>query len=430
MSSSLRRAALTGIGVVSPLGLDARSLGQSLRAGRSGVRAIRSFDASGFPVRIGGEIDQFDPRDYLEKKDRKQLKMMVRTIQLAVAGARLALVDGGAKSDTFDPARFGVAFGTGTIPGELADLAPAGLASLDESTGRIDLKRWGQEGMSSIPPMWMLNHVPNMPACHVSIVNNAQGPNNTITQSDAASLLALGEAYRIIQRDSADVMLAGGADTRINPISLIRFSLFSRLSRRNEEPEKASRPFDRQRDGQVLAEGAGVVLLEDLDHARRRGATVYAEVVGFGSAFDRGRTGRGLARAIHAALTEAGISPVELDHVNAHAAGNQEDAWEARGLLEALGEARTPVLPVKSYIGNAGAGASVIELAASLLALNDGIAPGALNQDYPDPECGALIIPREPRKVTKPYVLKVACTELGQCAAVVVRGGTWSCVAG
>ena len=276
MHPSPRRAAITGIGIVGPLGLDAHTFSQALRASRSGVRTIRSFDASGFPVRIGGEIDHFDPRDYLEKKDRKQLKMMVRTIQLAVAAARLSLIDAKADAGSFDPVRFGVEFGTGTIPGELADLGPAGLASLDESTGKIDMKLWGRDSLPTIPPMWMLNHVPNMPACHVSILNNAQGPNNTVTISDAASLLALGEAYRIIQRDSADVMLAGGADTRINPISLIRYSLFGRLSRRNEEPEKACRPFDRQRDGQVLAEGAGVVLLEELSHAaRRRGRHLF-----------------------------------------------------------------------------------------------------------------------------------------------------------
>jgi 3-oxoacyl-[acyl-carrier-protein] synthase II len=417
-----RRAVVTGIGVVCPLGLDAASFAEALREGRSGVRTFRSFDASNFPVRIGGEIDGFDARNYLDRKDRKQLKMMVRTIQLAVAGARLALDDGRLDSAALDPARFGVEFGTGTIPGDLADLGAAACASLD-TRGMIDLRRWGIDGLPVIPPMWMLNHVPNMPACHVSILHNAQGPNNTITQSDAAGLLALGEAYRILQRDSADVLLAGGADTRTNPISLIRHSLFGRLSRRNEEPEKACRPFERRRDGQVLAEGAGVVVLEEFEHARRRGARIDAEVVGFASSFDRGRTGQGLARAVRAALLEAGVGPNDLDHVNAHACGKvEEDAWEARGLCEALGEARVPVLAVKSAIGNLGTGASIVELAASLLALRTGVMPGTLNQDEPDPACPVLVA-REPRTVSKPYVLKVACTEMGQCAALVVRRG-------
>jgi 3-oxoacyl-[acyl-carrier-protein] synthase II len=416
-----RRVVLTGIGVVSPLGLGLASFAQALRAGRSGVRAVRSFDASALPVRIGGEIDRFDARAYLEKKDRKQLKMMVRTIQLGVAAARLAVDDSRLDPASIDPARCGVCLGTGTIPGELADLALAASASLDEQTGKIDLRRWGRDAMPTIPPMWMLNHVPNMQACHVSILHNAQGPNNTITQSSAASLLALGEACRIIDRGAAEIMLTGGADTRINPISFLRYSLFSQLSQRNEEPEKACRPFDRQRDGQVLGEGGTLFVLEEREHARRRGARIHAEIVGFGSAFDRGRTGHGLARAVRAAFVHAGIGPGDIDHVNAHAGGSvAEDAWEARGLQEALGDTPVPVLAVKSFMGNLGTGASTTELAASLLALDEGVMPGTLNYDHPDPDC-PVSVAREPRTVTKSCVLKVACTELGQCAAVVVR---------
>jgi 3-oxoacyl-[acyl-carrier-protein] synthase II len=423
MPHSQRRVVLTGIGVICPLGLDARSFAQALQAGQSGVRAIRSFDASAFPVRIGSEIDGFDPRDYLEKKDRKQLKMMVRTIQLAVAAARRALDDSRLDLTAIDPTRFGVCFGTGTIPGELSDLSPAGLASLDEQTGMIDMRRWGRDGLPTIPPMWMLNHVPNMPACHVSILNNAQGPNNTITQSDAASLLALGEAVRIVGRGTADIMLAGGADTRINTISFVRHCLFGRLSQRNDEPEKACRPFDLRRDGQVLGEGGSALLVEEREHALRRGARVYAEVLGFASGFDRERTGRGLARAIRIAMTEANVTPSDIDHVNAHGAGGiTEDAWEARGLCEALGVERVPVLAVKGALGNLSTGASTIELAASLLALEAGVMPGTLNHDDPDPDCPVLVT-REPRTITRPCVLKVAYTEMGQCAAVVVRRG-------
>jgi 3-oxoacyl-[acyl-carrier-protein] synthase II len=423
--SSSRRVVLTGIGVVCPLGLDVSSFAQALRAGRSGVRAVRSFDASAMPVRIGGEIEGFDARNYLEKKDRKQLKTMVRTIQLGVAAARLAVDDSQLDLAAVDPSRFGVCLGTGTVPGELTDLGLAARASLDECIGKIDLRRWGSDAIATIPPMWMLNHVPNMQACHVSILNNAQGPNNTITQSSAASLLALGEAYRIVERGTAEIMLAGGADTRVNPITFLRHCLFSQLSCRNDEPEKACRPFDRQRDGQVLAEGGTVFVLEERDHARRRSARIHAEVLGFGSAFDRGRTGQGLARAVRAALTQAGVAPGDIDHVNAHAGGSvADDAWEARGLREALGDVSVPVLAVKSYMGNLGTGASATELAASLLALGEGVMPGTLNYDHPDPDCPVSVAP-EPREVTKPCVLKVACTELGQCAAVVIRKSEW-----
>jgi 3-oxoacyl-[acyl-carrier-protein] synthase II len=381
------------------------------------VRTLSSFDPSPLPVRIGGEIDAFDARPYVDKKHRKSLKMMIRTIQLGVAAARLAADDARMNEASVDPSRFGVEFGSGTVPGELADLGEAGCVSREG--GPIDLRRWGSEGLALIPPMWMLNHVPNMTACHVSILHNAQGPNNTVTQSDAAGLFALGEAVRIIQRDAADVMLAGGADTRTNPITLVRYCLFSELSRRNDEPERACRPFDSDRDGQVLGEGAGVIMAEELEHACRRNARIVAEVLGFATAFDSGRTGQGLARAIHRALHEAGVGPEAVDHVNAHAAGTSAgDAWEARGLRQALGD--VPVVAIKSYIGNMGTGAPLVELAASLSALRDGVVPATLNHDKTDPACRVCVL-REPRPSRRPCVLKVSCTERGQCAALVVK---------
>jgi 3-oxoacyl-[acyl-carrier-protein] synthase II len=414
-----RRVVLTGTGVVTPIGLDLPSFADNLLAGRGGVTRIASFDPSALPVQIGGEVRGFDPRNYLDKKDRKSLKMMVRTIQFAVASARLALEDAGLAAGSFDPARFGIAFGTGTIPGDPVDIGPAAQVAFDESNGHVDLARWGRDAIGTIPPMWMLNHVPNMPACHVSILNNLQGPNNTITQSDAAGLLALGEGLGVIRRDAADLMLAGGSDTRTNPISMIRYCHFGRLSKRNDDPEHACRPFDRDRDGQVVGEGAGAVVLEERGHALRRGARVRAEVLGFGAAFDRQRDGRGLARAVRAALADAGVSVAQLDHVNAHAAGAVvEDAWEARGLREAVGD--VPVLAVKSYLGNLGPGGSTAELAASLVALERGTVPATRNYRHPDPACAVNVI-REARPVVRDCVLKVACTERGQCAAVVLR---------
>jgi 3-oxoacyl-[acyl-carrier-protein] synthase II len=285
------------------------------------------------------------------------------------------------------------------------------------------LPRWGRDGMPLIPPTWLLNHIPNMGACHISVMHNAQGPNNTVTQTDVASLLALGEAYRIIQDDRAEVMLAGGADAKLVTISMARQSKFSPLSRRNDAPEKASRPFDRNRDGRVLGEGAGALVVEELAHAQRRGAVIRAEVCGFAAAFDRGRTGAGMARAVRLALTQAGLSPRDLGHVNAHGYSTTvDDIWEARGLREALGsETAVPVFAPKSYIGNLGAGAQATELAFSLLALRQGTLPGTLNYDTPDPDC-ALNISRSPRPLEGRTFLKVGCTERGQCAALVCRG--------
>jgi 3-oxoacyl-[acyl-carrier-protein] synthase II len=425
MSVSSRRAVITGIGIISPIGLDVASYWRSLLEGRSGIRLIQSFDASGLPVRIAGELSNFNPKDYLEKEQRKSLRVMARTIQLAVAGAQRALDDGKVDKSKLEPTRFGVEFGAGLIATELHDLIEAASISDNCQPGHVDLEKWGDQGIPLIQPLWMLKYLPNMLACHVSILHDARGPNNSITESDVASLLALGEAYRILLRDQADFFLVGGAESKINPLSMVRQCLFEHLSHRNEEPARACRPFDRSRDGLVLGEGAGVFVVEDLEHARRRGARIYAEIAGFGAAFDPNQRGDGVARAIRAALGDAGIGPEDVDHVNAHGLSTPEsDAWEARGLHEVFGACSppVPVFAAKSYIGNLGAGGSTTELAASVLAMsNNACVPPTLNYEQADPGCPIAVLSREPRPITRPYVVKVSFTQMGQCAAVVVR---------
>ncbi len=423
MRSSSRRAVITGLGVASPLGLDLVSFWDALRTGRSGVRPISSFDASGLPVRFAGEIVGFDAKNYVDKKERKSLKVMARVIQLAVAASQLALNDAHVDKQQLDPARFGVEFGAALIATDIAELGPAAQLSANCQPGVVDLDKWGQEGLGAMPPLWMLKYLPNMLACHVSILHNAQGPNNSITQTEVSGMLALGEAYRIIARNQADFFLVGGADSKLNPLSLTRQALFEPLSRRNDSPQAASRPFDRDRDGLVVGEGAGVFVLEELEHARKRGARIYAEVVGFGSSFDRDRSGPGLARAIRAALADAKVGPEQIDHVNAQGfSGVEMDAWEARAIHEVFGACRPPV-PVfapKSYFGNLGAGSGTTELAASLLALANSQLPGTLNYEKPDPAC-PVAVSATPQPVRRDYVLKISFTEIGQCAAVVCR---------
>jgi len=282
------------------------------------------------------------------------------------------------------------------------------------------LPRWGEQGLAAITPLWMLKYLPNMHACHISVLHNAQGPNNTITESDVAPLLALGEAVRILRRDQADLFLVGGTDSKINPLSMVRQSLFRQLSKRQDSPDKACRPFEKNRDGVVLGEGAGVLCVEDLQHAQQRGAPIVAELVGFGSSFDQGRTGKGLARAMRTALHQAGLQPNDIDHVNAHGLGSPtDDVWEAKGIHEVFSDA-TPVWAVKSYTGSMSAGSPLAELAASLLALQHGTLPATLNYDQPDPDC-PVAVQKIARATTKPYVVKVSYTDLGQCAAVVCR---------
>jgi 3-oxoacyl-[acyl-carrier-protein] synthase II len=422
MAITTRRAVFTGIGVLTPIGQGPQDFWSALSSRRSGITAISSFDASRLPVRIGGEIRDFDAREYVEKKDRKSLKVMARTIQLAVAAAQRALADSGVDRMALDPDRFGVEFGASLIASELGELGPAAQRSVNGRADHVDLERWGTEGLANMPPLWMLKYLPNMLACHVAIMHDARGPNNSITESDVASLLAIGEAFRILRRDQADFFLTGSGESKLNPLSLARQCLFQDLSKRNSEPERASRPFDLKRDGMVIGEGAGILVLEDLDHARRRGARIYAELAGFGSAFDRDRKGNGIAAAMHAAMTDAGISREDVDHINAHGVSSVEgDAWEARGIRLAFGGDNPPILAVKSYIGNLGAASGSTELVASLLAFHHGILPSTLNYEQADPRCPVRVAVGDEIKSRKAYGIKLGFTELGQCAALVLR---------
>jgi 3-oxoacyl-[acyl-carrier-protein] synthase II len=293
------------------------------------------------------------------------------------------------------------------------------LASSDGSPGPVDMPAWGRH-IETVEPTWMLKYLPNMAACHTTILLDLQGPSNSITSDDAASLLALGEAFRIIARGDADGMLVGASESKISILSLARHNLFLPLSKRNDEPAKACRPFDADRDGMVIGEGAAVLVLEDLEHARQRGAAIKAEVCGYGAAFDVRRDGSGLARAIAAALAEAKVTPAELDHVNAHGYGAPElDLREAAGLRAAVGG--VPVFAAKGYIGNLGAAAGLAELYFDLLATAHRELPPTLNCDRPDLKCAIAVHNRGLRPIAKPYALKVAYTDLGQCAAVVLR---------
>lgn len=421
MSQSSRRVVLTGIGIVNPIGIGAPAFWDSLSRGQSGIRPVQCFDTSALPCRFGGEIVGFDAKKFIAKDNRKSLRVMARGIQLAVAAAQLAMDDAKVDKTKLDPARFGVEFGAALLATELNDIAAASKASSNCLPGGVDMTKWGEIGIPLIQPLWMLKYLPNMLACHVSIFHDAQGPNNTITESEVASLLALGEAYRIIARDQADIFLVGGADSKINPLSMLRQCIFGNLSRRNEAPEQASRPFEQDRDGIVLGEGGTVFVMEELEHARKRNARIYAEVVGFSAAFDAKRNGDGIARTIRIAMENAGVGVQDIDHVNAHGQSSQEvDVREARAIKSAFDGSDVSVFAAKSYFGNLGAGSDVSELAASLLGMEHGQLPKTLNYEHPDPAC-PIHVNREMRPTSRPCFVKIGMTELGQCAAVVCR---------
>jgi 3-oxoacyl-[acyl-carrier-protein] synthase II len=420
MSAANRRVVLTGIGIVSSIGQDAASFWNGLAQGSCGIKPITLFDPTPLLTRFAGEITKFDAKAYLSKEGKKSLRVMARSIQMAVAAAQLALDDAGVDKTKIDPTRFGTEFGAGLIPSELTELGEASYISTEANQHEVDLNIWGEKGIPAIQPLWMLKYLPNMLACHVSILHNAQGPNNSITESDVASLLALGEATRILRRDQSDIFFVGGADSKINPLSMTRQQLFGLLSRQNEAPTSALKPFDLHRNGLVLGEGGCVLIAEDLEHAKKRGARILGEVVGFGSTFDRGMAGKSLARAIRIALKQADITPGDVDHVNAFGLGSVKlDAWEARGIHEVFGTS-VAVWSVKPNIGHLGAGSGLIEFAASLLAMKHGVLPRTLNYETPDPACPVQILTKD-RPITKPYFVKIGFTEMGQSAAVVCR---------
>ncbi len=426
MAATSRRVVITGIGIISPIGLNAASYWRSLEEGRSGVRPIRTFDASGLPVRFAGEIPDFNAKDYVEKENRKSLRVMARTIQLAVAGAQRALEDGKVDKSKLDPTRFGVEFGAGLIATELLDLADAARVSANCQPGRVDLEKWGEQGIPVIQPLWMLKYLPNMLACHISILHDAQGPNNSITESDVASLLALGEAYRILVRDQADFFLVGGAESKLNPLSMVAAvpvrALVAHATRR---PSKACRPFDRQRDGLVLGEGAGVLVVEELEHARKRGAESTRKSSVSGRPSIPTLRGDGLARAVRAALAEAGIGPrMSITSTRTGCPRELSDAWEARNLargvrrLLASGCRCSPPRVTSATWEPAAARPSWppacwawCTAACRRRSITNNLTP-------PVP---SRYIPERRGRLSRPFVVKVSFTQMGQCAAMVVR---------
>jgi 3-oxoacyl-[acyl-carrier-protein] synthase II len=422
-----RRTVITGCGALTPIGNDAASIWDSLSAGKSGVQTISAFDVSRLPCRVAGEIRDFVARKHLDNKNEheksmgKSLKLMARTIQLGLIAAKFAMKDAGLERGKYDSTRFGIVFGASLISIEVNDIVDASRAAMENSDGgKVDMVGWGAKGIETIEPTWMLKFLPNMAACHISVLYDLQGPSNSITEDDVASLNALGEAHRHIGRGQADAFLVGGADNKISHLSLARHTLFLPFSKRNDDPAGACRPFDRDRDGTVLGEGATVLVVEELEHAKKRGANIVAEVVGFASAFDAKRDGSGLVRAIRAALKEAGIGPEDLDHVNAHGLGAKaQDAWEASALQAAVGN--VPVLATKGYTGNLGPAAGVTELGFSLLAMRNGVLPPTINHQATDPDCRLVVHAKRLRPITKAYFLKVGFTGMGQSAAVVVK---------
>jgi 3-oxoacyl-[acyl-carrier-protein] synthase II len=427
-----RRVVITGMGMISPLGIGLEANWSALHEGRGGVGRLEAFPIEGLPCNAAGEVKDFSPKalaiDKHRKALQKNLKYMARDIQLAVAASELAIVDSGLVDGGFDPARIGIDLGAGMISSDLDELAPA----INLSTGgddTFDFEVYGKEGIPEIEPLWMLKYLPNMLACHISILNDCRGPSNTITQGEAASNAAIGEAFRIIQRGQADLMITGGADSKIHPLSFIRMKLNGVNCRWEGDPSAACRPFDARRSGVVPGEGAGILVIEELEHAWRRGAKIYGELIGFGSACDaRSRggidpEGRGTELAVLASLRDSQLSPDQVGHVNAHGWSTVEsDLAEARAYARVFGRG-VPVVGLKGYTGNTSSGCGAIELIASLLATQAGLLPTTLNCDDLDPQIEIDVVRGTPRPSENPVFVNLNLNRYGQVAALAVRGG-------
>jgi len=430
-----RRVVITGMGVVCPLGLSLEALWDGLVSGRSAVGPLESFAASGLPLRhaaeareFTGDIDNFGPLDGERKKAiRKGLKVMCRESQMAVAAAQRALHDCGITPDQHRPERFGCVFGSDymlTLPEDFT----AAVAACRSAEGTFVFDRWAGEGMPLLNPLWLLKYLPNMPASHIAIYNDLRGPSNSVTIREASGHLAIGEATMTIQRGAADVMLAGATGTRVHPMKTVHALQSEQVALGDDDPTRWSRPFDRDRKGMVLGEGAAVLVLEELGHALARGARVYGEVVGHAARQSSDASGVGIRRqalmlSMRGALAKAGDAAARLGHVHAHGLSTVTgDRDEAAALHDVLGAAigTLPTVAAKSHFGNLGAGSGVVECIASVLALRHGQLFPLLNHEAADPDCG--IRPARAGDPAGELFISSAVTPQGQAASVVIRG--------
>jgi 3-oxoacyl-[acyl-carrier-protein] synthase II len=432
----MRRVVITGIGVISPVGIGAKAFWDNLLAGKVGVRRIQAWDPGGFPSQVGGEVPAYKIGDYVPKSYRKATKVMARDIELAVVAADDAFKDAGLKSKAYTEtpdiptARFGCNIGAGLINVDLNELTAALSTSRSPDNGnKLDLKRWGADGINNLTPLWLLKYLPNMLACHVTIIHELKGPSNTITCADASSHLAIGEAFRTIQRGAADLAICGGAETKVLPMSVMRQVLLRRVTEtHNDSPETAVRPFDADADGTAVGEGGGLLILEEYEHAKKRGAKIYAELVGFGASQDSYSVtkpdpkGVSYGKAISKALADAKLPPTAVNVMVPCGLGiPSHDRAELAGLHQVFGGGleRVPLAPIKAQTGNLAAGSGV-DAAAAVLALHHKKIPAALNTRKPIDGVKLNVRP-EPRDAKIDVAVSSVYSLGGQNAALVFK---------
>jgi 3-oxoacyl-[acyl-carrier-protein] synthase II len=410
-----RRVVITGVGLVCALGIGTDETWKNLLAGQSGIGSITLFDTTGFDCRIAGEVKNFDPFQWIEKKE---LKKMGRFIQLALAGA-----DAAVKMARWSP--------------EQSDLDEVGVY-VSSGIGGFDIierEHWKlvQGGPGKISPFFIPSAIVNLASGHISIRYGARGPNSATATACSASAHAIGDSFKIIERGAAEMMICGGTEATITPMGVGGFASMKALSTRNDDPAHASRPFDALRDGFVVGEGAGIVTLESLEHAQKRNAEIFAEIVGYGMSGDAyhitqpAENGDGAYRVMKAALKDAKLSPADIGYVNAHGTSTPlGDALETMALKRVFGDRakQVPISSTKSMTGHLLGGAGGLEAGVSVLALRDQILPPTINQETPDPACDLDYVPNKARKATVEYALSNSFGFGGTNAALIFK--RWS----
>ena len=425
----MRRVVVTGLGVVAPNGIGKDAFWSACVEGRSGIGRISAFDPSSFPVKVAGEVRNYDPSAFLPDSCRKSLKIMGRAARFGLGAAGLALEDSGLELNKLNPEMIGVCMGGGLVPIDMGEILPL-LRRVADENGHFDLSKLDPNQGSPLFPLWLLKYLPNMLAAHISMAFNAQGPNSTITTACVAGTQAVGEGFRMVARGEADICITGGADSRLDPLLLMAYNAMGTLSKCERAPEECSRPFDRFRDGFVLGEGAGVLILEDLERASKRGARIYAEVLGFGSSFDAysitkpDPEGKGGARAIKNALNEAAINPDDVGYINAHGTSTRlNDAMETSAVKRVFGEGakQVPISSIKSMIGHSIGASGAVEAVALALTLSENVAPPTINLTNPDPACDLDYIPNVARDARPKIALSTSFGFGGQNGALVMK---------
>lgn len=433
MTNSDPRVVITGMSVISPLGTDLDSFWSAISTGKSGVRRLQSETREDLAVIIGGQVTDFTghiddfgdlPKD-LKRSVRKALKLMCREIQMGVAAAQKALTNANISPDDYDADDFGVVFGCDhivTTPDEFIN----GIRTCVDAAN-FDYERWATDGMPKVSPLWLLKYLPNMPASHIAILNQLYGPNNSLTYREAAGSLAVDEAFRTIRRGAAKHMIAGATGCNISAIKSFFVASQSQLAIANGDPTTACRPFDKDRTGMVPGEGAAALILEERETAIGRGARIYAEVLGAGSAIavDNNSVAKldvSMRNAMQSALRNAAVEPASIGHISAHGlATTHSDACESQAIQTVFEEASgIPVVASKSGHGNLGAASGLVEVAASILGVRAGQLFPTLNYNAPDPECPLNIVTAT-SPIENPRLVSLSATPQGQSSALVLE---------